>query len=163
MPAVVVIPGNIAFLHQFFQVLVLVSNVAPAGSRLVVTGATASLVLPPGADGIAQTTDDPLALAQMQGSGVGGQGPGEGTVDLKNKTTGAADFGPGEDASGEVDVEGRLEGTYQVDVTINAELLGLPGGPVLPPSRKCVASSPTSLRVEQCSTLAPKPTSFHTF
>jgi hypothetical protein len=130
IPAVIVIPGNIAFLHQFFQVIVLVSNVAPAGSQLVVTGATATLVLPPGADGIPDTTDDPLAFAKTQGSGTSGQGSGEGTVDLKNKTTGAADFGPGEDANGEVDVEGRLEGTYQIDVTINAQLLGLPVSPV---------------------------------
>ncbi len=64
IPAVIVIPGNIAFLNQFFQVIVLVSNVAPPGSQLVVTSATATMVLPPGADGLAQSLDDPLAFAR---------------------------------------------------------------------------------------------------
>ncbi|MFI5398533.1 MAG: carboxypeptidase regulatory-like domain-containing protein, partial [Candidatus Binatia bacterium] len=129
IPAVIVIPGNIAFLHQFFQVIVLVSNVAPPGTQLVVTGATATMVLPPGADGIAHTVDDPLALAQTA-TGVTTDADGNAITNLRNKTTGGANFGPGEDANGEFDVEGRLEGTYQIAVTIKAQLLGLPIGPV---------------------------------
>jgi len=66
IPAVIVIPGNIAFLNQFFQVIVLISNVAPAGSHLVVTSATATMLLPPGPDAVAQTADDPLRFAQTQ-------------------------------------------------------------------------------------------------
>jgi hypothetical protein len=66
IPAVIVIPGTIAVLNQFFQVLVLVSNVAPAGSHPVVTSATATLTLPVGADGIAHWLDDPLAFAGTQ-------------------------------------------------------------------------------------------------
>ncbi len=126
IPAVIVIPGNIAFLHQFFQVIVLVSNVAPPGSRLVVTGATATMTLPVGADGVAASADDPLAFARTQA----GTPATPGTVEVNDKRTGAAAFGPGEDAGGELAVEGRLEGTHRLEVTINAELQGLPIGPV---------------------------------
>lgn len=129
IPAVIVIPGNIAFLHQFFQVIVLVSNVAPPATQLVVTGATATMVLPPGADGMAQTADDPLAPARVGGSTGQPQGAAP-TVDVRSKQAGGADFGPGQDAGGEFAVEGRLEGTHQIEVTINAQLLGLPIGPV---------------------------------
>jgi hypothetical protein len=123
IPAVIVIPGNIAFLHQFFQVLVLVSNVAPAGSRLVVTSASATMVLPAGADGIADSADDPLVPARTTG-GAGRK------ADIRNKSSGAPGFGPGEDASGELAVEAKLEGTYRIEVNIIAQLLGLPVGPV---------------------------------
>ena len=126
IPGVIVIPGNIAFLHQFFQVIVLVSNVAPAGSRLVVTAATATMVVPVGADGIANSADDPLSPAQIAGRPAGAAP----TSDLKNKATGGSEFGPGEDASGEFAVEGKLEGTHRIEVTINAQLVGLPIGPV---------------------------------
>jgi hypothetical protein len=34
IPGAIVIPGNIGFLHDYFQVLLLVSNVAPEGSQL---------------------------------------------------------------------------------------------------------------------------------
>jgi hypothetical protein len=60
-------PGNIAFLNQFFQVLVLVSNVAPQGSQLVVTSATATLILPTGPDLVRPSSDDPLAPARLPG------------------------------------------------------------------------------------------------
>lgn len=129
IPAVIVIPGNIAFLHQFFQVIVLVSNAAPAGTQLMVTSASATLILPPGADALPSTSDDPLAPAPTA-AGVPTDANGNSVADLRNKTRGAADFGPGDAATGEFDVEGRLEGTYQLAVTINAQLLGLPIGPV---------------------------------
>ena len=48
IPGVIVIPGNIAFLHEFFQVQVLASNVTPPGSQLIITSAAASLSLPLG-------------------------------------------------------------------------------------------------------------------
>jgi hypothetical protein len=124
IPAVIVIPGNIAFLNQFFQVIVLVSNVAPAGSHLVVTSATATMLLPPGPDAVAQTADDPLRFAQTQG------GPSTGVTDLHNTTDGSGDFAPGQDANGEFLVEALKEGTHRLEVTINAQLQGLPIGNV---------------------------------
>jgi hypothetical protein len=133
IPAVIVIPGNIAFLHQFFQVVVLVSNVAPPGSRLVVTSATARMLLPAGADGISGSTDDPLVLASGAGSGS------QLTTEVRNQETHAPEFAPGEDAAGEFLVEGQREGTHRVEVTINAQLLGLPIGAV-PLSGKAVGT-----------------------
>ena len=50
IPGVLVIPGNIAFLNQF-------ANVAPPGSQLVVTSATAALLLSPGPDGTPGAVD----------------------------------------------------------------------------------------------------------
>jgi hypothetical protein len=60
----VVIPGNIAFLNQFFEVMLLVTNNAPSGTSLVVKDLTAEIFLPAGQDNIPQTNDDPLRIAQ---------------------------------------------------------------------------------------------------
>ncbi|MBI1817099.1 MAG: Ig-like domain-containing protein [Deltaproteobacteria bacterium] len=130
IPAVIVIPGNIAFLNQFFQVIVLVSNVAPPGSHLVVTSATAKLVLPVGNDGVPGSNDDPLGFARTGSPHPSPLSGGEGTTGIRNTTDGKPDFGPGQDANGEFIVEGRHEGTHRLEVTINAQLLGLPIGPV---------------------------------
>ncbi len=46
IPGVIVIPGDIGFLNQYFSVMLMVSNVAPGGSNLVVTGLRATIVLP---------------------------------------------------------------------------------------------------------------------
>ena len=40
IPGVIVIPGDIGFLNQFFSVMLMVGNVAPAGSNLVVSDLT---------------------------------------------------------------------------------------------------------------------------
>ena len=52
IPGVIVIPGDIGFLDQFFSVMLMVGNVAPAGSNLIVTDLKAEIVLPPGVDTI---------------------------------------------------------------------------------------------------------------
>jgi hypothetical protein len=123
---VLVIPGNIAFLDQFFQVMLLVSNVAPAGSQLVVTSAHAELMLPLGDDGQASTADDPLIPARTE------QFPdGTLTCDVLNRNSGAPELGPGEDAQGEFLVEGKQVGTHRLKVTIEAELR-LPTGQTVP-------------------------------
>ncbi len=126
IPAVLVIPGNVAFLDQFFQVIVLLANVAPAGSQLIIRSAAAELHVPPGPDLVPGTADDPLALASAGEQAGGGGGP----VGVRNKNSGSDFFGPGEEAQGEFVVEGRAEGTHRIEVSIEAELLGLPVGPV---------------------------------
>ena len=45
---VIVIPGNIAFLNQFFSVVLQATNVGPEGSGLIVENTRATIVLPPG-------------------------------------------------------------------------------------------------------------------
>ena len=64
IPGVVVIPGDIGFLNQFFSVMLMVGNVAPTGSNLVVRDLGATLVLPAGNDNVVGSDDDPLRMAR---------------------------------------------------------------------------------------------------
>ena len=68
IPGVVVIPGDIGFLNQFFNVTLLVGNVAPAGSNLVVSELRAEILLPAGRDDVAGSDDDPLRMARTERS-----------------------------------------------------------------------------------------------
>src|SRR5207344_593330 len=63
IPGVVVIPGDIGFLDQFFSVMLMVGNVAPAGSNLVVGDLTGEILLPAGNDTVVGSDDDPLRMA----------------------------------------------------------------------------------------------------
>jgi hypothetical protein len=67
---VVVIPGSIAFLNQFFSVLLQATNVAPNGSGLIVENAQSSIRLPSGEDEILGSGDDPLRVAETETGGV---------------------------------------------------------------------------------------------
>ncbi len=58
---VIVIPGNIAFLNQFFSVTLQTANAAPEGSGLVFNNAKATIAMPLGEDGEI-SGDDPLGL-----------------------------------------------------------------------------------------------------
>ncbi len=62
IPAVLVIPGNVGYLKQFFSAQLFVANGAPVGSGLTVRNVTGTVKLPPGADHELGTDDDPLAL-----------------------------------------------------------------------------------------------------
>lgn len=68
IPGVVMIPGNIGFLHQYFSALVMVTNGAPGTSGLIVKDLKAKIVLPSGDDqdpGTDETPgDDPLRMAK---------------------------------------------------------------------------------------------------
>ncbi len=117
IPAVLVIPGNVAFLNEFFEVILLVSNVAPQGSQIVITSATATLELPFGNDGSPASGDEPLVPAETEDLPHGAT-----STALVNTDGGAAQFGPGEDAGGEFLVEGKLVGTHRLKVAITADL-----------------------------------------
>jgi hypothetical protein len=112
----------------YFQVLLLVSNVAPEGSQLNILDAAARLVLPPGDPG-AETP--PLVAAQLADF------PGvthelcEGDADsydpllcreVLNSTTGKQGFGSSENGSADWVLEGKEVGSYRVEVNINPEL-----------------------------------------
>jgi hypothetical protein len=132
IPGVIAIPGDIGFLNQFFSVMLMVGNVAPPGSGLVVSDVRAEIVLPPGYDGNVGSGDDPLAMAQL----AGGAAPRvrfvvQPGLDAKLGTADdIATIGPGETGNAEYLVEGRREGSHVIEMQIAATLHGLPVGPV---------------------------------
>jgi len=112
---VIVIPGNIAFLHQFFSVLLQATNMAPEGSGLGVEAARATIALPKGEDDIAGTGDDPLRVAETASGGVATELPllgADGSPAIPPQATNSAEFV----------VEGLREGTHRVDFDLRGEL-----------------------------------------
>ncbi len=136
IPALLVIPGNIGFLNQFFSVQVFTENAAPAGSGLSVLNVQAELVLPPGDDKIPspdfnQPGDDPLRFARIGAAqqirpsqpivrpGADGK---LGTPDDIGRLT------PGEGGQAEFLVEGLQEGLHVMNLKLTADLEGLAAG-----------------------------------
>ena len=112
---VIVIPGNIAFLHQFFSVLLQTTNLAPTGSGLDVESARATISLPEGEDEIGGTGDDPLRVAETASGGVRTELPlldAGGADTILPQGTNAAEFL----------VEGLREGTHRVDFDLRGEM-----------------------------------------
>ncbi len=128
IPSVLVIPGNVGFLKQFFSAQLYVANGAPGGSNLVVHDVTGTIVLPPGADQVAGTADDPLSLPNTvngpQPATLAVLGPGP---DGK-PSVGALE--PGETGQAEFLIRGEKEGFHTIDFNIHATLDGLVTGPV---------------------------------
>ncbi len=112
---VIIIPGNIAFLHQFFSVILQASNVAPESSGLVLENASATIVLPLGGDGIEDTGDDPLRVAETQSGGV------QEVLPLLD-ASGSDLIIPQGTNNAEFLVEGLKEGTHQVNFDIKGDL-----------------------------------------
>ncbi|MGH9459813.1 MAG: carboxypeptidase regulatory-like domain-containing protein, partial [Vicinamibacteria bacterium] len=131
IPGLLVIPGEVGFLNQFFSALLLVSNGAPQGSTLVVSDLDATIELPAGDDQVPGTADDPLEIAEtMTGQafrlpilGVGPDGA-SGTGDDTDR------FAAGQQGQAEFLVEGRREGFHPISFDIEGTLEGLPIGPV---------------------------------
>jgi hypothetical protein len=140
---IIVIPGNIAFLNQFFSVFLMVTNEAPDGTPLVVRDLRAEITLPAGADGVLGDLrrdppyrpgeaefDNPLRIARTAA----------GREHLKAVLAPGADGRPGTaddvdrllpQGSGTTEflVEGVRQGSHVVDITIRGVLEGLPSGP----------------------------------
>ncbi|HSH09270.1 MAG TPA: hypothetical protein VK995_02710, partial [Oceanipulchritudo sp.] len=137
IPALMLIPGNIGFLNQFFSVMIFTENGAPEGSGLSVREIKAELLLPPGADQILGTYelpgDDPLRFARIGPSGeihnilsVVNPGP-------DGELTTTDDIGrlqPGDTGQAEFLVEGLQEGLHVMDLKLSAQLDGLAAGSV---------------------------------
>ncbi|MFZ4858365.1 MAG: Ig-like domain-containing protein [Desulfuromonadaceae bacterium] len=132
IPGVVVIPGDIGFLNQYFSVMLMVGNVAPAGSNLVVKDLKAEIFLPPGKDTVAASSDDPLRMAMTETGeaprikAIVQPGP-DGKLGTADDIVSLA---PGESGNAEYLVEGRREGSHTVEMEITGVLHGLPIGPV---------------------------------
>ena len=132
IPGLVVIPGRIGLLNQFFSVLLFTENAAPGGSGLSVHDLVATLELPPGADRVPGTHeapgDDPLRFAKVGAAaeiqptqrvrGVGADGA-LGTDDDVDRLE------PGRTGQAEFLVEGLREGLHVMDITIDGVLDGL--------------------------------------
>jgi Carboxypeptidase regulatory-like domain len=132
IPAVLVIPGNVGYLKQFFSAQLFVANGAPVGSGLRLRNVTGTIKLPPGADHELGTNDDPLTLpetvrgpqpATLPLLGVGPDGQ-PGTEDDADR------FAPGEQGQAEFLLRGEREGFHSLDFDIAAVLEGLASGPV---------------------------------
>ena len=132
IPGVVVIPGDIGFLNQYFSVMLMVGNAAPADAGLVVKDLKAEIIFPGGKDEVVGTSDDPLVMAntdrgqapRMQPVAKPGPDGKLGTGDDGNE------LGPGETGNADFLVEGRREGSHTVEMEISGMLHGLPIGPV---------------------------------
>ncbi len=132
IPSVLVIPGNVGYLKQFFSAQLFVANGAPAGSGLSVRNVTGTVKLPPGADFELGTADDPLSLPEtirgpqpetMPVRGLGFDGE-PATADDVDK------LDPAQQGQAEFLIRGEKEGFYPLEFDVNATLDGLAIGPV---------------------------------
>ncbi len=137
IPALMVIPGNIGYLNQFFSVRIYTENAAPQNSGLSVHDITAELILPPGPDRVpgtyAQPGDDPVRFARVGPDGtvrnviaVRTAGP-DGQPDTPDD---GSRLHPGQGGQGEFLVEGLQEGLHVMELKLKAKLDGLAAGTV---------------------------------
>ncbi len=132
IPSVLVIPGNVGYLKQFFSAKLFVANGAPVGSGLIVRDVTGSIVMPPGEDLERGTPDDPLALPDTV------RGPQPETMPVRHVgPDGEPDTGddvvalrPAEQGQAEFLVRGEREGFHRLEFDIAATLDGLATGPI---------------------------------
>ncbi len=120
----IMIPGNIAFLNQFFDVEVLVTNEAPESANLYLTDVSAEIKLPFGNDHVPNSDDEPLRMAE-----VGGVEQSFLTAVL-NQEDQTTLISPQQIGAGSFIVEGVKEGTHKVNIDITATLNGLPSGSI---------------------------------
>ncbi len=122
IPTLLLIPGDVAFLNQFFSVSVMVQNGAPAGSNLVLQNVTATARFP----GQLQVKSanppvnlgDPVPIHDPGPDGI--LGTADDVTFLVGQAKGNADFV----------VEGLRSGTFEVPIDVNATVTGLPAGPL---------------------------------
>lgn len=128
IPAMLVIPGHIGFLNQFFSVQVFTANASPEGSNLSVHEVRATINLPQPSSG-----GPPLAVARIGPNAVQ-------TTEVAIKTFGpdnvpetADDQGrleAGQTGRGEFVLEGKREGLHVFDIELAAILDGYAHGEV---------------------------------
>ena len=120
VPGVILFPTDSSLLHQFFSVVLMVQNGAPAGDRLVIRDLTAKINLPAGLR--AASTEPPTNLGAPVPVHVPGPDGKVGTADdvtfLIAQAMGESEFL----------VEGLREGTHVVSIDLDGILEGLPTG-----------------------------------
>ena len=138
IPALMVIPGNIGYLNQFFSVQIFTENAAPGGSGLSAVNIKAELRLPPGPDQVGSTNynapgDDPLRFARIGADKVIQPVQTLARPGPDGKPGTADDIGrlqPGEGGQAEFLVEGLQEGLHVMTLDLTADLDGLAAGTV---------------------------------
>ncbi len=122
IPGVILFPTDISLLHQFFSVVLMAQNGAPAGDRLTIRDLTARITLPPGLRQARTEPPTPLGVpVPVRVPGPDGKlGTNDDLTFLVAQATGQA----------EVEVEGLTEGTHVVRFDLDGILEGLPGGQI---------------------------------
>jgi hypothetical protein len=120
LPGVIMFPTDVSLLHQFFSVVLLAQNAAPAGDRLEIHDLTAKITLPPGLRQADTEPPTPLGVpVPVRVPGPDGElGTGDDLTFLVAQATGQA----------EVLVEGLREGTHIVRFDLEGVLEGMPDG-----------------------------------
>lgn len=121
-----VIPGNIGFLNQFFSAQLFTANAAPAGSNLTIHELTAEFITPSSADPalrLARTIEDviPPAIIPLRAPGPDGA---TGTSDDQGRLQ------PGQTAQGEFLIEGLKTGLHTFDIHLRGVLDGFAAGEI---------------------------------
>ena len=120
IPGVILFPTDISLLHQFFSVILMVQNGAPAGDPLVLRDLSARVTLPPGLRQASTLPPTPLGVPIP----IRVPGP-DGILGTADDITFLV-----AQASGEAQVlaEGLEQGTQIVQFDITGVVDGLPGG-----------------------------------
>ncbi len=131
IPGLVVFPGRIGLLHQFFEAIVIVGNGAPNGTPLVIRNLRARALLPDNATP-GNVSDDPLRIAVTQTGGAVSELELHGLGADRRYGTGddTLTFAPGQSGQAAFLLEGLREGLHTVNFDLSGMLDGLPGGPV---------------------------------
>jgi hypothetical protein len=122
IPSILVIPGNVGYLKQFFSAQLYVANNSPAEANLSVDGITGTINLPTGPSGVVGGSDEPLSLPTLT------SGPEMITMPVTMNGTGT--LGAGQTGEAQWTIVANSEGFYNINFGINATLEGLPTGPV---------------------------------
>jgi hypothetical protein len=122
IPSVLVIPGNVGYLKQFFSAQLYVTNNTPGEANLVVDNISGTVNLPAGPSGVVGGSDEPLGLPTLT------SGPEAPTMPIL--LNGASTLNAGQTGQAAWTIVANSEGFYTVNFGINATLEGLPTGPV---------------------------------
>jgi hypothetical protein len=131
IPSLLVIPGEVGYLKQFFSAQLFVANGTPATANLVVRDLTGTIDLPEG-NNPTSSADEPLSLPELatglQAStmAIAGVGP-DGKPATEDDVT---SLRAGEQGMAEFLIRGDLEGFHKIAFDIEGTLDGLPTGPI---------------------------------
>ncbi len=120
LPGVILFPTDLGLLHQFFSVVLMVQNGAPAGDPLTVRDLTAKIRVPAGLRQAETIPPTPLGVpVPVRVPGPDGEvGTADDLTFLIAQAAGEAEFL----------LEGLKEGTHVVEMDLEGVLEGLPGG-----------------------------------